>query len=186
MGAVGGHGGAAVLATGFCAGLVPGMRPGDVVVASEVREAGGADGDAAVACPESERLSSALRDHGFSVHTGPMASADHVVRGRERAELYSRGAIAVDMESSATLRAALAAGDRTAAAVRVVVDTPEYELLRPGTLRTGVTAFRTLRSVVPAFIDWHRSLAGTAPAPTQASPSLVARPRAAGALLFWR
>jgi hypothetical protein len=44
-------------------------------------------------------------------------------------------------------------------AVRVVVDTPEYELLRVATLRTGITAFRVLRSALPAFLEWHRSIA---------------------------
>jgi len=41
----------------------------------------------------------------------------------------------------------------------VVVDTPEYELVRVGTLRTGIIAFRVLRDLVPAFLDWHRTTA---------------------------
>jgi nucleoside phosphorylase len=163
----------AVVATGFCAGLAPGMHPGDVVVAREVHDACGAIGGTTVACPEAERLSSVLRDHGLRVHLGTMASADHVVRGQERAVLHSDGAIAVDMEAAATLGTALEAGDpagRTVAAVRVVVDTPEHELVRIGTLRTGLLAFRTLRAAVPALLDWHRTSAGLPPAPTKHRP----------------
>ncbi|MCZ4119099.1 phosphorylase family protein [Streptomyces sp. H39-S7] len=136
---------AAVLATGFCAGLSPGMRPGDLVVSDETHGAG--------------RLAAALEAAGHTVHTGRLAGSDHVVRGAERSVLRSTGAIAVDMESTAILRAALARGPRPVAAVRVVVDTPEYELVRVGTLRTGITAFRVLRAILPAFFEWHRTTA---------------------------
>ncbi|EFG10310.1 Lipoprotein, partial [Streptomyces clavuligerus] len=74
------------------------------------------------------------------------------------ARLRTTGALAVDMESAAVLRAALAAGARPVAAVRVVVDAPGHELIRPGTVRGGVSAFRVLRAVLPAFHEWHRSL----------------------------
>lgn len=134
---------AAVLTTGFCAGLTTGMRPGDVVVADGTYDA--------------ESLVAAVKTGGHTVHTGPLAESDHVVHGAERLALRATGAVAVDMESAAMLRAALTVGPRSVAAVRVVVDTPEYELLRVGTLRTGITAFRVLRSVLPAFLEWHRS-----------------------------
>ena len=137
--------GATVLTTGFCAGLAPGMRPGDVVVS--------ADGH------ESEALAAALKAAGHTVHTGTLAESDHVVRGAERAALAASGAIAVDMESAAMRRAALAEGAQHVAAARVVVDTPEYELVRVGTLRTGIIAFRVLGDLVPAFLDWHRTTA---------------------------
>jgi len=136
---------AAVLTTGFCAGLAPGMRPGDVVVSDEGHE--------------SAVLAAALKAAGHTVHTGPLAESDHVVRGAERTALAATGAIAVDMESAAMRRAALAQGVRHIAAARVVVDTPEYELVRVGTLRTGIVAFRVLRDLVPAFLDWHRTTA---------------------------
>ncbi|MET9220387.1 1-hydroxy-2-methyl-2-butenyl 4-diphosphate reductase [Streptomyces sp. NPDC088197] len=135
--------GSAVLTTGFCAGLAPGMRPGDVVVAEDGHE--------------SEALAAALKAAGHTVHTGPLAESDHVVRGAERTALAATGAIAVDMESAAMRRAALAEGARHIAAARVVVDTPEFELVRVGTLRTGIIAFRVLRDLVPAFLDWHRT-----------------------------
>ncbi len=94
---------------------------------------------------------------GRTVHTGPLTGADHVVRGQERLELYASGALAADMESAATLHAAALAGARPVAAVRVVVDAPKHELVRIGTVRGGISAFRVLRSVLPAFFEWHRS-----------------------------
>ncbi|MCU8590914.1 1-hydroxy-2-methyl-2-butenyl 4-diphosphate reductase [Streptomyces sp. A13(2022)] len=148
-------GGAAVLATGFCAGLAPGMHPGDLVVAEETR-----DPHSTVACVATERLVKELARAvpGRTVHTGPLTGSDHVVRGPERADLLATGAIAVDMESAATLLSAVRTGARPVAAVRVVVDAPEHELVRIGTVRGGISAFRVLRSVLPAFFEWHRSL----------------------------
>ena len=147
--------GAAVIASGFCAGLAPGMHPGDLVVADETREAGDS-----TTCTGAGLLAEALARTvpGRTVHTGPLTGSGHVVRGHERAELRATGAIAVDMESAATLRTALRTGVRPVAAVRVVVDAPEHELVRIGTVRGGISAFRVLRAVLPAFYEWHRSL----------------------------
>lgn len=155
---------AAVLATGFCAGLVPGMHPGDLVVAEETRDPHGV-----VTCTGTALLAEALARAapGRTVHTGALTGSDHVVRGQERAQLRATGAIAVDMESAATLWAATRGdgsppeppeGGRPVAAVRVIVDAPEHELVRIGTVRGGISAFRVLRAVLPAFYDWHRSL----------------------------
>ncbi|MBL1120770.1 1-hydroxy-2-methyl-2-butenyl 4-diphosphate reductase [Streptomyces sp. 110] len=149
----------AVIATGFCAGLAPGMHPGDIVVADETRDPAGH-----TVCTGTRILADAL-SHPLpggprrAVHIGPVVGSDHVVRGAERAALHSTGAIAVDMESAATLRTALGHGVRPVAAVRVVVDAPEHELVRIGTLRGGISAFRVLRTVLPAFFHWHRSFA---------------------------
>ncbi len=145
---------AAVLATGFCAGLAPGMHPGDLVVAEETRDPHGS-----TPCVGTGLLVGELRRAvpGRAVHTGPLAGSDHVVRGAERSELFATGAIAVDMESAATLRSAVRAGERPVAAVRVVVDAPEHELVRIGTVRGGISAFRVLRAVLPVFYEWHRS-----------------------------
>ncbi|MEU6527482.1 1-hydroxy-2-methyl-2-butenyl 4-diphosphate reductase [Streptomyces sp. NPDC046924] len=146
---------AAVLATGFCAGLAPGMHPGDLVVAEETRDPRGS-----VPCDGTELLVKELARAapGRTVHIGPLTGSGHVVRGHERAELLATGAIAVDMESAATLLSAVRVGVRPVAAVRVVVDAPEHELVRIGTARGGISAFRVLRSVLPAYLEWHRSL----------------------------
>ncbi|MBT2392457.1 1-hydroxy-2-methyl-2-butenyl 4-diphosphate reductase [Streptomyces sp. ISL-1] len=158
LAALGGDGplrNAAVVASGFCAGLAPGMHPGDLVVADETRHAAGA-----TACTDPELMVKAVARAvpGRTVHTGPLIGSDHVVHGHERADLRATGAIAVDMESAATLRGAVSAGPRPVAAVRVVVDAPEHELVRIGTVRGGISAFRVLRAVLPAFFEWHRSL----------------------------
>ncbi|MGW0412184.1 phosphorylase family protein [Streptomyces collinus] len=147
--------GAAVVATGFCAGLAPGMHPGDLVVAEETRDPRGT-----VPCVRTDLLVKELARllPGRTLHTGPLTGSDHVVRGPERSDLLATGAIAVDMESAATLLSAVRTGERPVAAVRVVVDAPEHELVRIGTVRGGITAFRVLRSILPAFFEWHRSL----------------------------
>ncbi|PZH15184.1 1-hydroxy-2-methyl-2-butenyl 4-diphosphate reductase [Streptomyces sp. NTH33] len=146
---------AAVLATGFCAGLAPGMHPGDLVVAEETRDPRGT-----VPCVGTELLVKELARTlpGRTVHTGPLTGSDHVVRGPERSELRATGAIAADMESAATLLTAVRTGARPVAAVRVVVDAPEHELVRIGTVRGGISAFRVLRSVLPTFFEWHRNV----------------------------
>ncbi|GAB2817763.1 phosphorylase family protein [Streptomyces daliensis] len=195
----------AVVATGFCAGLVPGMHPGDLVVADATRAAPDTSGASngpdssggSTACTGTAALAAALEGLG-TVHTGLLAGSGHVVRGAAREELRAAtGAVAVDMESAATLAAASAvpagpggpgrgrpggpaasraspaslapaesvapvapapAGARPLAAVRVVVDAPGHELVRIGTLRGGISAFRVLHGVLPAFLEWHRSL----------------------------
>ncbi|WP_247597508.1 1-hydroxy-2-methyl-2-butenyl 4-diphosphate reductase [Streptomyces sp. RKND-216] len=146
-------GGTAVVAAGFCAGLLPGMRPGDLVLADETRDAAGR-----TPCTGNTPLARALAELG-TVHTGPIAGSDHVVRGGRRAALRRTGAVAVDMESAASLGAAVrGARDRPVTAVRVVVDAPGHELLRIGTLRGGISAFRVLCTLLPALLAWHRSL----------------------------
>ncbi|WP_431041350.1 1-hydroxy-2-methyl-2-butenyl 4-diphosphate reductase [Streptomyces sp. P1-3] len=157
----------AVIATGFCAGLAPGMHPGDLVVAEETRDEHGrtpcTGGDTLIAALTaltalSSRSAPSRGGAPRALHTGPLAGSGQVVRGARRARLRATGAIAVDMESAATLRTAAAAGVRPVAAVRVVVDAPEHELVRIGTLRGGISAFRVLRTLLPAFFEWHRSL----------------------------
>jgi nucleoside phosphorylase len=148
------EGGTAVVATGFCAGLLPGMHPGDLVVADETRDTKGR-----TECTGTAVLAEALRPYG-TVHVGPLAGSAHVVHGLARAALHTTtAAVAADMESAATLRTATeAVRGRPVAAVRVVVDAPGHELIRLGTLRGGISAFRVLRGILPAFFEWHRSL----------------------------
>ena len=68
-------------------------------------------------------LVAALRPQGLRVHIGPMVSIDHIVNsGAERERLARTGALAVDMESSAIVRA-LHSSDVPVAVVRVIVDT---------------------------------------------------------------
>ncbi|MET8703769.1 1-hydroxy-2-methyl-2-butenyl 4-diphosphate reductase [Kitasatospora sp. NPDC058032] len=148
--APGGYG--AIVVAGFGAAVAPGIAPGEVIVADGVRDAEGNH----FAVDSGPALHRALTVRGLTAHTGVHHTADHVVRGLERRALHLQGALAVDMEAAAVLAALRELRPGLPAAVlRVVVDTPERELLRPGTLPAGVRAWRTLRSTVPALVDWH-------------------------------
>lgn len=138
----------AFLFAGFGAAVGPGIRPGDVLVATEVRDAD----KPSVELPCPDALAQALRRAGLTVHTGPLFSADRVVRGARRGELHAQGVLGVEMETAGALRA-LPAGT-PAAAVRVVVDTPEHELLRPSLPLHGLRAWRSLRTAAPVLAAW--------------------------------
>lgn len=146
--------GAALAVAGLCAGLDPRLRPGDVVVASEVR---GPDG--AIPCRSAGPLLAALTRRGLRAHAGPLLSVDHLVRGDQRARLHAGGAIAADMESAFLAAAGLARPrDRERATpfavLRVVVDAPGRELGRAGIVVDGLRALRALRRAAPALSDW--------------------------------
>ncbi|MBX6769897.1 MAG: 4-hydroxy-3-methylbut-2-enyl diphosphate reductase, partial [Actinomadura rubrobrunea] len=120
----------ALAVTGFAGSLDARVRPGSLVVATEIR---GPDG--AVACPSAELIAGLLERDGAPVHRGPLLTCDRVVTGRrERAALAATGALAVDMESAPL---AAAAAGRPFAVVRAVVDTPEHPLFSPATLAGG-------------------------------------------------
>ena len=140
--------GAAVAVGGFCGALTDDLRPGDIVVASEVR---GPHGQG-VRC-SSGPLVAALRARGLQrVFVGPVVSVDHVAHGAERAILAAGGALVVDMESAWL---APAAAGRPFAVLRVVVDTPAREVTRPlATLIAGIKAWRALRRAGPALGAW--------------------------------
>jgi 4-hydroxy-3-methylbut-2-enyl diphosphate reductase len=145
---------AALAIAGLCAGLDPRLRPGDVVVASELRGPHGV-----LALPSARPLLEALARRGLRARLGPLVSVDHLVRGDERARLHAQGAIAADMESA--FLAAAAGGALPLAVLRVVVDTPGRELARPATLLNGLRALRALRRAAPALDDWTAGAAGT-------------------------
>lgn len=136
---------AAVAVAGFCGAVAEGLRPGDVVVASELR---GPDG---VGACESAALVAALTVEGLGrVHAGPLVSVDHVVHGSERGLLAREGALAADMESA--WLAAAAAG-RPFAVLRVVLDAPGPGRL-PVSPAGAWAAWRALRRAAPALAVW--------------------------------
>ncbi len=119
-----------------------------MVVASEVRDVTGRTVMRAAA-----PLVADLRARGFRVHTGPMISTDHIVNGPERTQLAKTGALAVDMESSAIVRALKTRGVPVAV-VRVIVDTVHAPLNRLSTVTSGARALGTLRRIGPSLQTW--------------------------------
>ena len=138
----------AVAVAGFCGALDPALRPGDLVVATEVRGPSGT----VVACPTAALLAGALRRRGLTVHEGPIVSSTRLVHGADRARLHATGAIACDMES---IWLSGAAAGRPFAVVRAVVDTPARELHDPRALAAGAArAFSALRSAAEVLHAW--------------------------------
>ena len=145
--------GEAIAVAGFCGGVDPSLRPGDVVLATELRSAEGV-----LPCPGSAGLAEPLRDLGLRVTVGAVHSASSIVGPDERDRLRETGVLAVDMES---YWLALAAEDRPLAVLRVVVDEAGRRLLHPRTLPAGIRAIRTLRRAASALPDWGSSAAPT-------------------------
>jgi 4-hydroxy-3-methylbut-2-enyl diphosphate reductase len=140
--------------TGTGAGLVPDLSPGDLVVASEVAQAG--DGDSggagtAVRSPSAPLLAGELRRAGLRARAGKVATVGHLVRKADRERLAAMGMVAADMESAAL---AAAAGDRPLAVIRAISDTADRPLVHPGALTGGLSALRSLRAAGPVLDRW--------------------------------
>jgi len=122
-----------------------------VIVADEVYPAhdeGHAEGS--VSCTLRDELVMRLTGRGMKVRSGPIVCVKRIAVGERRAELHAGGAIAVDMES---VWLAGAAGPRPFGVVRVVLDSPSHELLRPGAVFGALRAARALRTVSAALND---------------------------------
>jgi 4-hydroxy-3-methylbut-2-enyl diphosphate reductase len=146
-----------VLVVGFCGGLEEGSEPGEVIVADEVRPdprthaTVGAERQEHWRCAGSDQLAAALSGHGLAIRRGPVVSVSRLVLGEERQALGESGAIAVDMES---LWLAAGAGGRPFGVVRIVLDSPTHELLRPTVALGAVRAANALRRVAGALGGW--------------------------------
>jgi 4-hydroxy-3-methylbut-2-en-1-yl diphosphate reductase len=139
----------AVVVAGVAGGLDPALRPGDVVVASEVRGPAGR-----TVLRAGAPLVAELRRLGLRVHHGPILTRDTVVGGcDEREQLFNTGALAVDMESAPVARSFASRGVPVAV-VRVVVDTATVPVLRPATVTNGVRALHALRRIGPVLVSW--------------------------------
>ncbi|WP_444544679.1 phosphorylase family protein, partial [Sphaerisporangium melleum] len=163
----------ALAVVGFGGALDARLRPGEVLVATEVRY-----GDLVIPCPSARRLAAELARAGLPARLGPLLTSDHLVHGAQRAREAAGGALAVDMETGPL---AAAAGGRPLAAVRVIVDAPGAPLLSPGTPRRAAAARRTLRRLGPPLTRWSAAAGSSIPAvPPAAEPSSAVIPSAAG------
>ena len=137
---------AALAVAGTGGGLAADLRPGDLVVASEVT-----DGHTVIPCASASLLAGELRRAGLRVRVGRVLTVDHLVRGAERERLAATGVLVADMESAVLARAA---DGRPLAVVRAVSDTPDRPLVSPGALGGGLAALRSLRAAGPALARW--------------------------------
>jgi 4-hydroxy-3-methylbut-2-enyl diphosphate reductase len=134
---------AALAVAGTGGGLAADLRPGDLVVASEV-----SDGHNVIPCASATLLAGELRRAGLRVRVGRVVTVDHLVRGAERERLAATGALGADMVLAG------AADGRPLAVVRAVSDTPDRPLVSPGALGGGLAALRSLRAAGPALARW--------------------------------
>src|SRR5277367_3003215 len=134
-----------LLVAGVAAALTDELRPGDLVVADQLRTT-----DTATASPAAPLLFAALRRQGLRVRLGPLLSLEHVA---DKAGLVAAasGAIAADTESAFLARQAPAG---QTVALHAVADTPSARLRNPGTAWRGVAALRALRAATPAVDQW--------------------------------
>ena len=121
-----GEGADCLVGFGSAGALAPVLRPGDLVLAAEIHEAGRkftANGELI------ESVMKWLSRNGFTVHNGPLACAAQPVAtiGAKR-DLFARsGAMAVDMESAGVFDAARHNG-LPAFVLRVIIDAAHVAL----------------------------------------------------------
>ncbi|HTW42522.1 MAG TPA: hypothetical protein VMD79_09430 [Solirubrobacteraceae bacterium] len=146
----------AMLVLGFCGGLDAGSVPGEVIVANEVYSAHD-EGHAPerVGCDLSGQLVQRLAGRGLKVRVGDVVCVSRLALGERRAQLHAGGAIAVDMES---VWLAAGAGGRPFGVVRVVLDSPQHELLRVRAVGGALRAALALRRVAGALHEWAPAL----------------------------
>ena len=141
--------GSPVAVTGVAGALLPDLRPGDVVVATELRTP---DGDTVRALPGAALLAAELSRNGLTVRTGPLLSSPTVVRSaRDRAVAAATGAIAVDMESA---HVAALLPHHPVAVVRTIADTGQR-----GMVLGGIRAVAALRGIRSVLETWGQAVA---------------------------
>jgi 4-hydroxy-3-methylbut-2-enyl diphosphate reductase len=142
----------ALLVLGFCGGLDEGSVPGEVIVADELYAASDEGHlEEPVRCARTGELLTMLAGRGMKVRPGRIACVSRLALGDRRRELHAQGAVAVDMES---VWLAAGAGARPFGVVRVVLDSPSHELLRPQAAAGAVRAARALRHVARSLGEW--------------------------------
>ncbi len=144
--------GEALLVAGFCGGLDERSVPGEVIVAESVLAATDEGHDPEqVTCSNIDSLVAAVERTGLAVRRGVIVCVGRLAVGERRSELHAGGPIAVDMESVWLARGA---AGRPFGVVRVVLDSPTHELLRPQAAGGALRAARALRRVAGALHEW--------------------------------
>jgi 4-hydroxy-3-methylbut-2-enyl diphosphate reductase len=142
----------AMLVVGFCGGLDEGSVPGEVIVAEEVYAAPDeAHPEQPIRCGLVPQLVDRLTGRGMKVRVGRLVCVSKLALGERRTQLHEGGAIAVDMES---VWLAAGARERPFGVVRVVLDSPSHELMRPQAIGDAIRAALALRKVAGALHDW--------------------------------
>jgi 4-hydroxy-3-methylbut-2-enyl diphosphate reductase len=142
----------AMLVLGFCGGLDESSVPGEVIVAEEVYAATDENHpEEPIVCDLAAPLLGRLTGLGMKVRTGRVVCVSRLAIGERRAELHADGAIAVDMES---VWLAAGARGRPFGVVRVVLDSPSHELMRPQAVGGALRAALALRKVAAALHEW--------------------------------
>ncbi|HEY4898057.1 MAG TPA: hypothetical protein VII01_18450 [Solirubrobacteraceae bacterium] len=150
-GVLAGQAASAMLVLGFCGGLDAGSVPGEVIVAEEVYAAEDeGHAEQRVSCDLAGELVGRLTGQGMKVRAGKLVCVSKLALGERRSELHAGGAIAVDMES---VWLADGAGGRPFGVVRVVLDSPEHELMRPRAAVGALRAAWALRRVAASLHD---------------------------------
>ncbi len=135
--------GDALLVVGFCGALERHLQPGEIVVADRVYATDDeGHAQASVQCNGARRLAGMLSRSGLSVHMAPVVCVGKLALGERREQLRRGGAAAVNMES---VWLAPGAALRPFAVVRIVLDTPDRELFRPGMVPLALRAGAALR-----------------------------------------
>ena len=132
-----------MIVMGTAAGVDPDLKPGDLVVASEV-----SDGSTVVSLPGADLLAAELRRAGLPARAGTLATVPGLVKSSQRSKLAAKGFLAADMETAVLLGAA--EDTRPRAVIRAVSDSG----FGPGMVSGGLAALRSLRLAAPVAERW--------------------------------
>jgi nucleoside phosphorylase len=134
---------------GVGGGLVAGMSPGDVVVATSVQIT---NQEPSIQLSYAPEVAGLLRTAGLNVVEAPVISSPKIISGdADRRAAAAFGAVAVDMES---YWCAPLSARHPFAVVRVLLDTPEYELFSPRIPATVLRAWRSLSRGARSLRAW--------------------------------
>ncbi|HEV3186684.1 MAG TPA: 4-hydroxy-3-methylbut-2-enyl diphosphate reductase [Acidimicrobiales bacterium] len=136
----------AVALVGVAGGLAPELVPGDLVIASELRNT---ESTTSINLPAASLLAAEFRRDHLPVHTGPLVTSPRYVSSGERVGLAASGALAVDMESAWVMDYL---PKNPLVVVRSISDTSTR-----GPMRGGIRALGSLSSVRGPLRRWARA-----------------------------